>query len=454
MGDMSVKKEAPRELDPEFIRSMKTDDGKRPDESKIARLLIDKAQIITHRGKVYDLDGEVNTDDLEWTIANLLIEIGFKTNVARNTNSILELAKILSVGDIPLARDEIPLQNGTLVVGKGGEITFLPGEKHFSPYRLNCDYDPDAGDCPYFHQWMDDLFTPEDQKCFQEIMGYLLIPTTQGQKAFFLLGVGGEGKSIWGSILHRMFGNGFSPTKVAELEEDRFTVATMENKIVIYDDDMDHNKMKKTDKFKTIVTAKIPVQGERKNKDKFEFLPFARICASGNFALSSLHDTSDGFFRRLLPIRVKNRPSERKDVSDYEKLIFPEINAILLWALEGLQRLMKNDFQFSISDRSREMLSDIREEGNSMIIFIEQEVVFDHKSKVTTDALNAAYLRFCEKNGLVARGGKYGFSQYLKDRAETYGISYTKRAIGDKRGFVGMKLKRSVDLDAILGKGD
>lgn len=356
MGDMSFKNEEDRELDPEFARSMKTADGKRPDESKIARLLIDNAQIITHRGKVYDLDGEVNTDDLEWSIAKFLIKLGFRTNVVRNTKSILDLTKILSVGDIPLARDEIPLQNGTLVVGKGGEITFLPGEKHFSPYRLNCDYDPDAGDCPYFHQWMDDLFTPEDQKCFQEIMGYLLIPSTQGQKAFFLLGVGGEGKSIWGSILHRMFGNGFSPTKVAELEENRFTVATMENKIVVYDDDMDHNKLKKTDNFKTIVTAKIPVQGERKGKDKFEFLPYARICASGNFALSSLHDTSDGFFRRLLPIKVKNRPAERKDVSDYEKLIFPEINAILLWALEGLQRLIKNDFQFSISDRSREML--------------------------------------------------------------------------------------------------
>lgn len=453
MGDMSVKNEEDRELDPEFARSMKTADGKRPDESKIARLLIDNAQIITHRGKVYDLDGEVNTDDLEWSIAKFLIKLGFQTNVVRNTKSILELAKILSVGDIPLAKDEIPLQNGTLVVGKGGEITFLPGEKHFSPYRLNCDYDPDAGDCPYFHQWMDDLFTPEDQKCFQEIMGYLLIPSTQGQKAFFLLGVGGEGKSIWGSILHRMFGNGFSPTKVAELEENRFTVATMENKIVVYDDDMDHNKLKKTDNFKTIVTAKIPVQGERKGKDKFEFLPYARICASGNFALSSLHDTSDGFFRRLLPIKVKNRPADRKDVSDYEKLIFPEINAILLWALEGLQRLMKNDFQFSISDRSREMLSDIREAGNSMVIFIEQEVIFDQKAKVTVEELKKAYRRFCDKNNLIARGGEYGLTQYLNLRSEKYGIRYDNKIYG-RRGFHGMKLKRSVDLDAILGKGE
>lgn len=454
MGDMSVKNEEDLELDPEFVRSMKTADGKRPDESKIARLLIDNAQIITHRGKVYDLDGEVNTDDLEWSIAKFLIKLGFRTNVVRNTKSILELTKILSVGDIPLAKDEIPLQNGTLVVGKGGEITFLPGEKHFSPYRLNCDYDPDAGDCPYFHQWMDDLFTPEDQKCFQEIIGYLLIPSTQGQKAFFLLGVGGEGKSIWGSILHRMFGNGFSPTKVTELEENRFTVATIENKIVVYDDDMDHNKLKKTDNFKTIVTAKIPVQGERKGKDKFEFLPYARICASGNFALSSLHDTSDGFFRRLLPIKVKNRPTDRKDVSDYEKLIFPEINAILLWALEGLQRLMKNDFQFSISDRSREMLSDIREEGNSMVIFIEQEVVFEPKARVSGEELKKAYWRFCEKNNLIARGGAYGLTKYLNQRLEMYGIRYDPKAVNGHRGFVGMKLKRSVDLDAILGKGE
>ena len=50
MGDMSVKKEAPRELDPEFIRSMKTDDGKRPDEAKIASLLINEAQITSPEG--------------------------------------------------------------------------------------------------------------------------------------------------------------------------------------------------------------------------------------------------------------------------------------------------------------------------------------------------------------------------------------------------------------------
>lgn len=445
MGDMP--------MNPEWVQELKTNNGNSPDEAKIARVLIEQAQMHTCNGQSYNLDGELKTKDLEEAVADLLVNIGFKTNLAKRVNAIVSVAKMLSNGDgIPLKRDEIPVKDGTVFVKKDGSF-YYKEEKHLSSYRLKCGYNPDAKDITHFRQWLDDLFSPEDQYCFQEVMGYLLLPTTQAQKAFFLLGTGGEGKSIWGTILYAMFGNGFVPTKVCELEGNRFTIATIENKIVAYDDDLNQDKLEKTDNFKTIVSAKIPVMGERKGTDKFEFLPYARICACGNFSLSSLHDTSDGFFRRLLPIRVKNKPPERKDISDYEQLILPELDAIFLWSLEGLQRLIKNDYKFSESERSKELLTDIREESNSFLTFIENELVFEQDAKVSGDALQAAYKNYCYRTEEVFRGGKYGMIQYLKSRMETYGITDKKNIGGDKRGFVGVRLKKAkINLDEILGK--
>lgn len=434
-------------------RAFKTEDGNRPDEPRIAKELVSQYQMNTCNAKSYNVDGEIATAELEGSAADFLIELGFKTSVAKKTKDVVILAKMLSVIDgIPLAKNEIPVKNGTICVAANGSISF-DEEKHLSPYRLNCNYDPEAKDVTSFQRWLDDLFIAEDQICFQEILGYLLLPTTRGQKAFFLLGTGGEGKSIWGTILFAMFGNGFTPTKVHELEDNRFTVATVENRLVAYDDDLDGSKLKKTDVFKTVVSAKVPVQGERKGTDKFQFLPYARICACGNFALSALHDTSDGFFRRLLPIRVKNRPPERKDVSDFEQLLLPEMDAIFMWSLEGLKRLIKNDYAFSISDRSRELLSDIKDESDSMGNFLEKEVVFEAKARASSKALLAAYKYYCHKSGEVFRGGEYGLSSYLKAREENLGIRYDKRAVGKDRGFVGMRLKTpGINLEAILGK--
>jgi len=436
------------------VQELKTPTGKQPDEPKIAQALIDENDLHTCNGKTYNLDGEVSDLELERAVADALVRMGFTTRVAARAKAIVALSKMLSTEEsIPLNRQAIPVQNGTVIIEKDGSATFSP-ERRLAPYRLNCSYNPSAKDLAHFLKWLSDLLTPKDQVTFQEIMGYLLLPSTQGQMAFFLLGTGGEGKSIWGTILYALFGNAFVPTKVYELEENRFTIATIENRLIAYDDDMDHSKLKKTDNFKTIVTAKTPIMGERKGADKFMFLPYARICACGNFALSSLHDTSDGFFRRLLPIRVKNRPEGRRNISDLEQYILPELDAIFMWSLEGLKRLIENDYKFSISEKSKELLADLVEESNSMATFLSKEVIFEEGAKVTTKALESAYKYYCSRTGDVFRGGPHGLVGYLKAREETFHIKYSKRVSGDNRGFVGVKLKNcGIDLDSILGKG-
>lgn len=423
-------------------------------EIALADFIIEKHTIVTCHGIMRNADGILDESLIKKYIAEKLKTLGYNSGTIQKVESVFKLCKVRSAVDkIVTEENQIPLKNGTITVDlKTGAMDFEP-IKYPSPYRLNVSLDTDKlqserQDPDRFFEWLD-IFDPSDIDCFQEIMGYLLLPTTRGQKSFFLLGNGREGKSVWGSILYMMFGNAFTPVKVYELEDNRFTIATIEGKLIAYDDDMNHEKLKKTDNFKALVTAKTPQQGERKGQDKFEFLPYARICACGNFLPSSLYDTSDGYFRRLLPIRVRNRPADRKDISDFEKPIAEELEEILAWSLTGLKRLIRNDFQFSISKRSEELLQSIKEESNTILDFIDEKITFDAKSSISSSELYRAYQMYCERNGGIVRS-KNSFLSYFKEHDEILGISYNKHLPGDKRGFSGMTI-RQINLDEMIG---
>ena len=52
-----------------------------------------------------------------------------------------------------------------------------------------------------------------------------------------------------------------------------------------------------------------------------------------------------------------------------DKLI-RETEGIVLWCLEGLHRLVRNGFEFSISDRAKKNLKDLMENENNIISFL------------------------------------------------------------------------------------
>lgn len=363
MGDMHSTK-----LNFEASKEICDEEGKYS-EPLFAEWCRDRFGLCSINRKLYDIDGEVDKEQLKNELAKVL-SVFYKTNVNQKVNAALELIITFSyVPEIEIRKNEIPLRNGTIFI-EDGSFSFTK-EKHLSPYRLNCDFDPCAPSPERFLRWVKELFHDEDIAGFQEIFGYLLLPTTQSEKAFFLLGTGGEGKSIWGWLLEKMMGNAFISCKIPELENNRFTLATIENKLVAFDDDLNHEALKTTDTFKSIVTNKSKMMGERKGVDKFEFSPFARLCACGNFALSALYDTSDAFFRRIYPIRVKNKSPERFDITDFEQPMLNELPGILLWALQGLKRLIQNQYHFSMSDRSKKLLEDMQDDANSILLFAE-----------------------------------------------------------------------------------
>ncbi len=422
------------------------DENKLFNQSGLANAIKERYGISSLHGNMYCVEGVLDMEALQHEITDLLDLWGVKNNIPREVKTLCELIQMKAYNpDLPIpAWNEIPVANGTVIVTEG-EIQFLE-EKRPTVYRLPIKYNKIAPRPAYFlDNFIPGLFHPEDIAGFQEIMGYCLIPSTRYQKAFFIIGAGGEGKSIIGWIMFQFLGNAFVGMKFHAIEEDRFAVANSENKLAAFDDDMQQAKLKATAKVKTFITAKVPIEGERKGIQKFQFLPFAKLVVCSNYPISTLYDTSDAFFRRIYAIRVKNRPIDRIDISDFELPMLGEMEGIFLWALEGLKRLIRQD-RFSESERSKELVQGVKEESNPFILFLEQEVEFDGLSKIASSDLYKAYVLWSDKNGYFTKAQNIVLN-YLHEREELLNIKYLPKAVGNKRGFKGIKLKNNLNLD-------
>ena len=100
---------------------------------------------------------------------------------------------------------------------------------------------------------------------------------------------------------------------------------------------------------------------------------YARFLCFGNGALTALHDRSDGFFRRQIVLTTRDRPAGRVDDPFLAEKLADEAEGIFLWCLEGLNRLLANNYQFSLSGKARENVETVKRSSNNVIEFLRSE---------------------------------------------------------------------------------
>lgn len=91
---------------------------------------------------------------------------------------------------------------------------------------------------------------------------------------------------------------------------------------------------------------------EKKGQQSYQADLRVRFLAFGNGTLQALHDRSFGFFRRQIILEARERDPSRRDDPYLADKLCSEKEGIFLWALEGLQRLIRNNFQFTLSQRA------------------------------------------------------------------------------------------------------
>jgi len=344
------------------------------------------------------------------------------------------------VEDFPPETDRIHLANGTLML----DGTFTEGRPEIVRCRLPVAYNPDALTPTRWLAFLDGLLYPEDIPTLQEFIGYCLIPSNKGQRMMVIKGNGGEGKSQIGAVLSAIFGTNMKDGSIGKISENRFARADLERRLLMIDDDMDMNALPKTNYIKTIVTAEAKLDLERKGVQSYQRDIYARFLCFGNGALTSLYDHSDGFFRRQLILTTKDKPADRTDDPFLVEKMCAELEGILLWCLEGLHRLVQNDFRFTVSERAAANVDTIKRSSNNVIDFMESEGYFRFKAdySISSKEFYDIYKQWCEDNACHSVSA-IRFSAELRQNDRRYNLEATNNIYlpGGRRvrGFVGIE---------------
>ncbi len=215
-----------------------------------------------------------------------------------------------------------------------------------------------------------------------------------------LIGKGGEGKSRIGLVMRFILGDSMNITSIQKVENNRFSHADLENKLLMVDDDMDMSALPKTNYIKSIVTAECKMDMERKDVQSYQSQLYVRFLCFGNGALTALHDQSDGFFRRQIVLTTKDRPVDREDDPFLVEKLVAERDSIFLWCLEGLHRLNANNYRFTISPKPQENVETVRRSSNNVMEFFQSEgyICFRADYEASSKSIYEAYKLWCEDN--------------------------------------------------------
>ena len=397
--------------------------GKTINEPIFCREFLEKHRLAYSENCFFSPNGKVTDENNLRSAIYHLLEPFVISGLSKKVDDILKDLRIKAqVKELLPQTDRIHVQNGTLLLNG----TFTEGKTEIVRSRFSVRYNPNAKPPARWLQFLSDLLWPEDIPTLQEFIGYCLIPSNAGQKMMVIKGSGGEGKSQIGNVLSRLFGSNAKDGSVGKISENPFARADLEHIHLMIDDDMRLEALKQTNYIKAIVTAKGKMDLERKGKQSYQGFMYARILAFSNGDLVSLYDRSDGFFRRQLILTTKRRPPNRIDDPNLSEKLCEEMEGIFLWALAGLLRLVKNNFQFTESGRARLNREMVKKDANNIELFLESKgyIVRDPERSISSKDLYAVYCTWCDENAYPPMKRKT-FVEYLSANEEKLDIRYT-----------------------------
>lgn len=371
--------------------------------------------------KFISVDGTVPVDKVSAQISNMLIPHVY-TNLARKVKSLTDALRLYCHTDrLITCSDEIHIQNGILKTS-GRFIS----RKDFCVNRFNVRYTENQKEPYVFLKFLRDMLEDDDILTLQEYLGYCLIPSTKGQAMLFIIGNGGEGKSRIGIVMKAIFGDAMLESKLHRLETDRFARANLQNKLLMIDDDMQLEALTSTGYIKNLVTAETPVDIEIKGQQSFQSRLYARFLCFGNGSPKALYDRTDGFSRRLIILTTKPIPPDRQLDRHIADRMIEEKDRIFSWMFKGLQRLIGNNYCFTISERSKRNVADMMSDNCNVIEFLQDDsaIVFGNEYQTSCTDLYEAYCSWCNANAL-SNLKRETFVNWLKTNQAKYKVKYT-----------------------------
>lgn len=279
------------------------------------------------------------------------------------------------------------------------------------------DYDPSAKlTGKAIDEWLEFIAPDEnDREMLLEFIGYCMTTDTRQQKFLILIGVGGSGKSTLIKLLESIIGaENISNISLSELNQ-RFASFGLMNKLLNSCADLEITALEDTSLLKKIL-GEDTIRAEAKGKDAIFFKSYAKLLFSTNELPLILNERSNGFFRRLLILRMDRQPSVPD--TDFFGHLEAELPYLIQLSVKAVQRMYKRGM-ILISSNCIEAVQRLRNDSDTVSAWLDEEMCTDDKTEQRERTyLYQKYSAWCERND----------RQSLK-RASFYRSLETKRLI-------------------------
>jgi putative DNA primase/helicase len=253
-------------------------------------------------------------------------------------------------------------------------------------------------DCPAWDSFIDATFPGDAQSVAFEIPAWAMTPDSSIQKSLLLVGEGSNGKSVFLAALRAFLGSrNVSGVSLHKMEADKFSVSRLVGKLANICPDIPNKKLAGTSIFKAL-TGGDAVHAERKYRDSFEFIPYAKLIFSANQPPPS-DDPTFAFLRRwlVLPFTRTFEEGGRDTLKRSEldaMLADPrELSGVLNRALSVLPKLREQ--AFSVSPSMTSALLEFQRIADPFQVWLDRYTVPDPTGAVVIRQLIDRYTVDC-----------------------------------------------------------
>ena len=328
----------------------------------------------------------------------------------------------------------LTFSNGHVLV-TADEVRVVPlGPEHRCRAVLPASYEPGASR-ERWERFLGEVLAPDADilntaRTLQEFLGACLLGiATRYERCLVLTGVGANGKSVMLEVFAALFPCE-ARAAIAPQQFDRdFKLALLAGKLFNVVNEVPNADLAASERFKAVVSGNL-VTAERKHQDPFTFRPRAGHAYACN-ALWGTSDASDGYYRRFLLVPLLRQFEESEQEKGLgNKLIQEELPGIAAWAIEGAQRLLRQD-RYTVSRTSKEASEEWRTDSDSVRRWVREctHAAKDAKGWMTPLALYRAYSEWSAERGYI-RMTETTFGRRIK----LAGVAWRRLAAGVQYG--------------------
>lgn len=328
--------------------------------------------------------------------------------------------------------------------------------KEFKPHtpdyksivQIDCEYNPEAVTSGYWDKYINDLSEgKQDHKAVLQEMAGLVISNVAGYRVKKFLGLWGKGdtgKGKFWDILGRIIGSkAVGIISIQDLEK-QFARVALYGKAFVYDGDLSKEGITDPAMLKK-VTGGDNLKAEFKGKDVFNFKFTGVYAMACNDLPVLMGDYAEHMYNRIEILPCNNViPVEKRNKFLVEDIINNDSQYVINWALEGLYRLIANNYEFTYCEDVEKTREHYKTVSDTVFAFISEkyEVTGEPKDRIPVSILRTEYASYCIEEGITKPVNKK--KEFIKRCEAIKGLVFGKVKVDCIKG---LKVKEFEEVD-------